>query len=179
MNTFNHIFGKLGLITLGFVVATSAGCRKKKSSDDSSDIEGLGSIPVVVTGNQPVTGNGKVTVGGTGTPVLTDSDDSAVPNPDGSSAGALVELAAEQKAHTETAVKAQKIADVGTHPTLLWSKVSGPGNVTFADPTVASTNVSADADGVYVLRLTATYADGRSGSDDITFSWDKIGRAHV
>lgn len=39
--------------------------------------------------------------------------------------------------------------------TFSWTKVSGPGNVTFADSTKANTTATFSATGVYVLRLTA------------------------
>ncbi|MGQ0645675.1 MAG: PKD domain-containing protein, partial [Elusimicrobiota bacterium] len=49
--------------------------------------------------------------------------------------------------------------------TQTWSRVSGPGTVTFANPTAADTAASFSAAGTYVLRLTAT--DGaQSVSDD-------------
>jgi hypothetical protein len=51
--------------------------------------------------------------------------------------------------------------------TLTWSKVSGPGNVTFANASALNTTASFSAAGTYVLRLTA--ADGAlSASDDLT-----------
>lgn len=51
--------------------------------------------------------------------------------------------------------------------TLQWSKVSGPGSVTFGSPTTGATSAGFTATGVYVLRLTAN--DGAlSGSDDLT-----------
>ncbi|GEM_PF-6461437 len=39
--------------------------------------------------------------------------------------------------------------------TISWTKISGPGNVTFANPSSADTTVTFTAPGVYVLRLTA------------------------
>ncbi|KAF0250304.1 MAG: hypothetical protein FD167_286 [bacterium] len=49
---------------------------------------------------------------------------------------------------------------------LTWSKVSGPGAVTFTDPSALSTSVVFDAAGVYRLKLTAS--DGQlSGSDEV------------
>lgn len=51
----------------------------------------------------------------------------------------------------------------------LWSKISGPGAVTFADATSLDTTCIFDTDGAYVLRLTATNADG-STSDDVTIT---------
>jgi len=54
-----------------------------------------------------------------------------------------------------------------TAPTLAWSKVSGPGTVTFADPSLATTTTAFSATGSYRLRLTATTAAG-IGSADLT-----------
>lgn len=51
--------------------------------------------------------------------------------------------------------------------TLLWSQVSGPGTATFATPTAAISPVSFSADGVYVLKVTAT--DGQfTVTDQVT-----------
>jgi hypothetical protein len=52
-------------------------------------------------------------------------------------------------------------------PTLQWSKVSGPGEVQFADPTARSTEATVSETGTYVLRLTAD--DGaHQVSDEVT-----------
>jgi hypothetical protein len=48
-----------------------------------------------------------------------------------------------------------------------WSKVSGPGTVTFGDPSALSTTASFSAAGIYVLRLTADDS-ALQGSDDLT-----------
>lgn len=53
-----------------------------------------------------------------------------------------------------------------------WSKVSGPGNLTFGTSTAASTTVSADADGTYVIRLSAVGSTGLTATDDLTLVWD-------
>ena len=51
--------------------------------------------------------------------------------------------------------------------TTAWSKVSGPGTVTFANPAEKATDATFSMQGVYVLRLTAS--DGLlSGSDTVT-----------
>jgi hypothetical protein len=51
--------------------------------------------------------------------------------------------------------------------TLSWSKVSGPGTVTFANAAATNTTATFSAAGTYVLRLTAN--DGAlSASDDVT-----------
>jgi hypothetical protein len=53
--------------------------------------------------------------------------------------------------------------------TITWSKVSGPGAVTFANASDPLTSVSFSAPGVYVLRLTAS--DGQlTSSDDVTIT---------
>src|SRR5262249_27580897 len=46
-----------------------------------------------------------------------------------------------------------------------WTKVSGPGGVSFADPGSPVTTASFDAPGAYVLRLTATDTQLLSTSD--------------
>ena len=43
----------------------------------------------------------------------------------------------------------------GSTVTVLWTKISGPGNVTFANPNIAITTASFSAAGIYRLRLTA------------------------
>ena len=53
--------------------------------------------------------------------------------------------------------------------TTTWSKVSGPGTVSFGNVSTLNTNASFSIDGTYVLRLTAT--DGQfSDTDDVTIS---------
>ena len=58
------------------------------------------------------------------------------------------------------------VTDSGT-PTIAWSKVSGPGIVTFANASLADTSATFSAAGTYVLRCSATTAAG-TGSDDHT-----------
>ncbi|HKR11221.1 MAG TPA: PKD domain-containing protein [Pyrinomonadaceae bacterium] len=53
--------------------------------------------------------------------------------------------------------------------TTLWSKVSGPGDVNFLNPTFTVSGAQFSATGTYVLRLTAS--DGAlTGSDDVTIT---------
>lgn len=55
----------------------------------------------------------------------------------------------------------------GSKVSSTWSKVSGPGSVSFADKSAPATKVTVGAAGTYVLRLTAS--DGAlSASDDVT-----------
>lgn len=57
----------------------------------------------------------------------------------------------------------------GSTLAVTWTKVSGPGEVTFADAGSAATSATFTVDGEYVLELTAT--DGQlSGSDTITIT---------
>lgn len=56
--------------------------------------------------------------------------------------------------------------------TFLWTKISGPGTVTFSSATSEDTSVTATADGSYVLRLTASDQAGNSASTDLSFVWD-------
>jgi len=53
--------------------------------------------------------------------------------------------------------------------TFLWSQVSGPGVVTFADPDAETTLASFSAPGTYVLRLMATDFQ-HTGTDDLTIT---------
>ena len=56
--------------------------------------------------------------------------------------------------------------------TYTWTKVNGPGTVTFVNPTAASTAVTFSAGGVYTLKLTAN--DGAlSGSDNVIITVNK------
>ncbi|HSS19125.1 MAG TPA: PKD domain-containing protein [Pyrinomonadaceae bacterium] len=55
----------------------------------------------------------------------------------------------------------------GSSLTLLWTKVSGPGNVTFGNASFATTTATFTAGGVYVLRLTANDTQ-LSSSDEVT-----------
>jgi hypothetical protein len=53
--------------------------------------------------------------------------------------------------------------------TTVWSKVSGPGTVTFGDPGVVDTTATFSAEGTYVLRLSADDTE-LSASDEVTVS---------
>lgn len=51
--------------------------------------------------------------------------------------------------------------------TLQWSKVSGPGTVTFTSTSTVDTNAACSAPGLYVLRLTATGPDSATAADEV------------
>ena len=56
--------------------------------------------------------------------------------------------------------------------TYTWSKVSGPGTVTFVDPTAASTVAAFSVGGTYTLKLTANDS-ALSGSDNVVVTVNK------
>jgi len=59
-----------------------------------------------------------------------------------------------------------------------WTRVSGPGSVSFADAASATTSATFTADGTHVLRLTAS--DGElSDSDDMTVTIDAVSETPV
>ena len=53
------------------------------------------------------------------------------------------------------------------NPSIAWTRVSGPGTVTFANSTLADTSATFSAPGTYLLRCAATTAAG-TGSADLT-----------
>ena len=57
----------------------------------------------------------------------------------------------------------------GATVTAVWSKVSGPGAVTFANPASAQTSASFDKDGAYVLQLSASDTQ-LTGSANVTIT---------
>lgn len=96
-----------------------------------------------------------------GTVMIMDNDVAPTVTITSPSAGASVEL-------TNVALAATVIDDGAPQPlTFQWSKVSGPGTVTFADATAANTTVSFSAPGSYVLRLTASDG-GAQGTGEVT-----------
>jgi hypothetical protein len=60
------------------------------------------------------------------------------------------------------------VADNGDNPTGIetyqWTKASGPGNLSFGTPSANTTSISADADGNYQVRLSATDFAGNTSS---------------
>lgn len=67
---------------------------------------------------------------------------------------------------------------VGSTLTNGWSKVSGPGTVTFANAGVAATTATFSAPGTYVLRLSAADSEF-TRSDDVTISLSQSNQAPV
>ncbi|MDO8592990.1 MAG: right-handed parallel beta-helix repeat-containing protein [bacterium] len=55
---------------------------------------------------------------------------------------------------------------------VLWSKTSGDGNITFGTPTTLETTIAADADGTYILKLEVTDNAGNKSSDTMNLILD-------
>ena len=53
-----------------------------------------------------------------------------------------------------------------------WTVTSGPGTITFGSPDQNSTDINADSDGTYVIRLTVTDNAGNTAFDEFTLKWD-------
>ena len=53
-----------------------------------------------------------------------------------------------------------------------WTDQGATGQVTFGSSSSEDTTISADRDGVYTLRLTATDHGGNSAFDEMTFTFD-------
>ena len=72
------------------------------------------------------------------------------------------------------------VTDDGLPPssslTYQWTKVSGPGTVTFSTPTALTTNATFSEAGAYVLRLTANDS-ALSGSDDVRVTLNGTNKA--
>ncbi|HYI07641.1 MAG TPA: PKD domain-containing protein [Thermoanaerobaculia bacterium] len=64
----------------------------------------------------------------------------------------------------------------GSSVTATWTKVSGPGLVTFADASAPATMATFSVTGIYVLRLTATDSE-LSASDTVTIRHDGVNAA--
>lgn len=56
------------------------------------------------------------------------------------------------------------VSDPSKVPNFLWSKVSGPGTITFADPAAAQTTVSFSAAGCYVFQCEASLGTSRKSA---------------
>jgi RHS repeat-associated protein len=64
----------------------------------------------------------------------------------------------------------------GSSLTYLWTKISGPGNVSFSSPTALTTTATFSEAGVYILRLTASDSE-LSGTDDVRVTLNGTNKA--
>ena len=74
----------------------------------------------------------------------------------------------------ETITKDATVTDT-TSLTYLWEDVTveGAGTITFGSSTSQDTTISANTDGIYTIKLTATDAAGNASSDEFTLTWDE------
>ena len=70
---------------------------------------------------------------------------------------------------TQTAAASDSASGVSAYA---WSKVSGPGTVTFSNSNSATATISAGTDGTYVIRLVATDNAGNAGTGSFTLNWE-------
>jgi hypothetical protein len=131
--------------TAGATTATfsAAGEYVLRLTGDDGALQGFDELTVTVADAAPANT----------APVVTAGDDASVTLPDGLSLAGSV---------TDDGQPAPPGAVA-----LTWSETSGPGDVTFADPTAGATTATFSAPGEYVLRLTAD--DGAlQGFDELT-----------
>jgi serine protease len=85
------------------------------------------------------------------------------------SAGPDQTIALPSNANLDGTVSDDGLPNPPATVTTTWSKVSGPGTVTFGNPSAVDTTASFSVNGVYVLRLTANDS-ALSTSDDISIT---------
>jgi uncharacterized delta-60 repeat protein len=78
----------------------------------------------------------------------------------------------EAGSDASTAQALSRVASVQGAKTLTWSKISGPGQLQFSPDNAATTMISADQDGEYVIRLTAEDEAGNVTMDGFTWHYD-------
>ncbi|MDI6721313.1 MAG: right-handed parallel beta-helix repeat-containing protein, partial [Candidatus Aenigmarchaeota archaeon] len=65
------------------------------------------------------------------------------------------------------------VSDVDSNPLISgWRKVSGPGNLTFVSAGRDDVEIAADADGIYVIRLTVNDNERNVAYDEFVLMWD-------
>lgn len=94
------------------------------------------------------------------------------PDPDGDNAAPSVQASGPQNVLLPRSAQISAVVRDDGLPargeiSVNWTQVSGPGAVTFADPTAAQTTATLSAPGAYVLRVTTS--DGQlTGTDEVT-----------
>lgn len=86
--------------------------------------------------------------------------------------GPTVDAGADQNTGSGFTQSSSSANDANGIATYAWTKVSGPGTIAFSDSTVLHPQISADADGTYVLRLTVSDNASNSANDTFTLVWD-------
>ena len=73
--------------------------------------------------------------------------------------------------YTQNATVSDTTSGIATY---LWTQEFGPGNITFGTPDTEDTNLSADVDGIYIIRLTVTDNVGNIAFDEFELIWDTV-----
>lgn len=84
----------------------------------------------------------------------------------------IVNAGPDLNINTTTQLNANVNANISGLKTLEWSVISGTGTITFDDKTILNPQITADAEGQYTLRLTATDNAGNTGSDELVITID-------
>jgi hypothetical protein len=82
-----------------------------------------------------------------------------------------VTIPSQIETHSET-FQAQITVDDMTPYTAAWAQVSGPGNVTFADPMAINSAIKADRNGIYQIRATIEDQAGHKVEQLYHFYWN-------
>jgi alpha-tubulin suppressor-like RCC1 family protein len=120
--------------------------------------------PALINGTYSIKANARDAAGNIGVDSAVTTATVAVPAP-----------TANAGSDTVTAVSVTLVGTATNNASQQWTKVSGPGTITFGASTALSTSASASVSGTYVLRLTVTNASGVTASDDMTMIWDTQG----
>lgn len=78
----------------------------------------------------------------------------------------------EAGADANTAQALTRNAQVQGAKTISWTKIQGPGQLLFTPDNAASTTISADQDGEYVIQISAEDEAGNSSADSFTWYYD-------
>jgi len=84
----------------------------------------------------------------------------------------LVDVGADIAANSQISRTATVDGAISGVASYLWSKVSGPGTITFGSANLGTTTMLASQDGSYVIRLTVTDNAGNTNYDEMTLTWD-------
>ncbi|HEX9986266.1 MAG TPA: discoidin domain-containing protein [Thermoanaerobaculia bacterium] len=94
----------------------------------------------------------------------------------------VVDAGADATTSTSTTTLSGTATDdglpTGSAVAVTWSKVSGPGNVTFSNAASRTTTATFTAYGIYVLRLTASDSE-LAASDTVTIRYEGVNQAPV
>ncbi len=83
-------------------------------------------------------------------------------------AGPIISIDVNHFAHTEYLL----MPTIDDAESFSWQVLSGPGAVILSAPLSQNTTFTADHEGIYKLRLTATNATGNSSSLEVSVTWD-------